>query len=67
MHEGTIAIVKLDKGFGFIAELGGPDLFFHMNDVVELEWNEQLVGQRVKFDVVATPKGMRARYVQAAE
>lgn len=66
MHEGTITSVKLDKGFGFIGEPNTPDVFFHINDCIDLEWNEQLTGQRVQFNAVSTPKGVRARNVRAA-
>jgi cold shock CspA family protein len=66
MHEGVILAVKIDKGFGFIAEQNSPDVFFHMSDTVDLDWNEQLMGLRVCFDVEMTPKGTRARNVKAA-
>jgi cold shock CspA family protein len=67
MHEGVIAALRLDKGFGFIGEPNSPDVFFHMSDTIDLEWNEQLEGRRVCFDVVTTPKGTRARNVRAAD
>jgi cold shock CspA family protein len=67
MHEGIIIAVKIDRGFGFIGERGGPDVYFHISDVVDLEWNEQLHGRRVLFDLVSTPKGFQAKYVRPAD
>jgi cold shock CspA family protein len=67
MHEGTIIAVKVDKGFGFVGAPNEPDYFFHMSELIDLDWNEQLVGQRVCFDVVTTPKGMKARNVRPAD
>jgi cold shock CspA family protein len=66
MYEGTICSVRLDKGFGFIRAVDQPDTFFHHSDLVELEFDERLQEQRVKFDIVSTGKGPRARNVQAA-
>ena len=66
MHEGTILRVLVDRGFGFIGEPNGPDVFFNINDCIELEWTEQLVGLRVRFEIINTPKGMKARNVRAA-
>lgn len=66
MHDGTILSVRIDKGFGFIGEPNSPDLFFHVNDCIDLEWTEHLKGQRVQFEVISTPKGMKARNVRAA-
>jgi cold shock CspA family protein len=66
MHEGTITAVNVARGFGFIGEPNGPDVFFHMSDCIDLEWGEQLTELRVRFDIVSTPKGNRARNVRAA-
>lgn len=65
MHEGVILAVK-DAGYGFVGEAGEPDLFFHCNDCIDLEWGEQLVGQRVTYEITSTPKGLRARNVRPA-
>jgi len=67
MHEGTIKAIRSDRGFGFISEPSGPDYFFHMSELVDLEWNEQLQGRRVLFNVVSTPKGFKAVCVRPAE
>jgi len=48
---GVVAHLVLDRGFGFIGRTtGGPDLFFHFRDLVDLEFTQQLLGRRVQFD-----------------
>jgi cold shock CspA family protein len=66
---GTIKHLRIDKGFGFIAPNGpGEDLFFHVRQLVDLEWNEQLTGMRVEFDEATDPRSgrLRAENVRAA-
>jgi cold shock CspA family protein len=67
VFEGYVARVKLDGGFGFIAALDMPDIYFHreyMND--SLEFNEQLQGRRVLFETEPGRRGLRAINVRAA-
>lgn len=66
MHEGTVKTVVVDRGFGFIAEANGPDIFFHVSDVVGMEFDESLIERRVMFDVTTSPKGPRATNVRPA-
>lgn len=66
MNEGYVKAIKLEKGFGFIAQTDGPDIFFHANELIELAWDEQLLNRRVKFNVITNPRGLRAVGVQAA-
>lgn len=61
MAVGTIKAVKLDKGFGFIGEVGGPDVFFHVSDLPpDLPFDESLQERRVEFTIQQTPRGTRA-------
>jgi cold shock CspA family protein len=68
MHEGTIVRVRVDRGFGFIATPDQPDAFFHAKDVADelLPFDERLQEMRVRFDVIGTDKGPRAKNVRAA-
>jgi CspA family cold shock protein len=67
METGTIITLHVDRGFGFIYhQRGGADLFFHANELVDLEFNEQLKERRVQFEIRQTPKGPRAYNVTAA-
>jgi cold shock CspA family protein len=55
---GVITRLVLDRGFGFIAsDEGGPNIFFHVNALRNLAWDEQLTEMPVEFDVVRDDQG----------
>jgi CspA family cold shock protein len=63
MQQGTIAGLT-DKGFGFIKRDGmEKDLFFHMNELVNVKFEELNVGDTVTFEVGEGPKGPNATKV----
>jgi cold shock CspA family protein len=67
VHEGYVCAIRIDGGFGFIGSPGQPDVFFHMSDLADdLPFDETLDQRRVRFDVVGTAKGPRARNVRPA-
>ncbi|OGH58860.1 MAG: cold-shock protein [Candidatus Magasanikbacteria bacterium RIFCSPHIGHO2_01_FULL_33_34] len=60
MQKGTIARLT-DKGFGFISREGEEkDLFFHTNNLVDVEYNDLREGDTLEFDVEEGPKGLNA-------
>ncbi len=60
MQEGTIARLT-DKGFGFIKYAGeAKDLFFHSNELKNVQYNELHEGDKVSFEVATGPKGLNA-------
>jgi len=60
MQTGTIARLT-DKGFGFIAREGEEkDLFFHMNNLVDVQYNDLRENDNVTFDIEEGPKGLNA-------
>ena len=60
MQEGTIARL-MEKGFGFISREGEEkDLFFHSNELVDVEFNALKEGDTVTFEVTEGPKGLNA-------
>ncbi|MDP2683992.1 MAG: cold shock domain-containing protein [bacterium] len=60
MQKGTIARLT-DKGFGFIRRDGEEkDLFFHTNNLVDVEYNDLREGDTMEFDVEQGPKGPNA-------
>ncbi len=66
MEEGTI-VRKTDRGFGFIAREGEEkDLFFHANELKNVEFNELQEGDKVTFEVTEGPKGLSATNVNKA-
>lgn len=67
MQTGTIAR-KTDKGFGFIKVEGQEkDLFFHMNDLEGVTFDELKEGDSVQFEVGQSPKGPKAEKVSKVE
>ena len=63
----TGTIKKLtDKNFGFIAQDGANDLFFHANNLDGVEFDQLQEGDAVTFDVEETPKGKAAVNVKKA-
>jgi CspA family cold shock protein len=63
MAEGTIKRLT-DKGFGFIDDGSGKDMFFHMSNLVDVTYEELQEGQRVSFTEGSGPKGPRAEDVR---
>ena len=56
-EEGTI-VGLTDKGFGFIRREGqDKDLFFHMNELKNVQFDELRQGDKVTFEVGEGPKG----------
>jgi len=65
MHTGKIKKLIRDKGFGFISDTDGRDLFFHQNSLVEIKFETLNEEQAVSFDVEKSDKGPRAINVHA--
>jgi CspA family cold shock protein len=63
---GTIKRLVHDKGFGFIAESGGPEYFFHRSACTGINFDDLREGQAVTFEKGQGPKGPRAENVQPA-
>lgn len=56
---------KTDKGFGFISIEGSDkDLFFHMNSLVGVTFDELQEGDNVTFEEEDSAKGKNAVNVQ---
>ncbi len=62
---GVIKTLK-DKGFGFIGSEGRPDIFFHMNNLNGVSFNDLREGDAVTFDIEETQKGPSAINVARA-
>ncbi len=64
---GTIKKVVADRGFGFIAAEDGKEYFFHRGSLdSSIDFDHLTGGERVEFEIEASPKGPRADQVRAA-
>lgn len=63
MAEGTIKRIT-EKGFGFIEDGSGTDMFFHSSTVEGISFESLREGQQVSFNVGSGPKGPRAENVR---
>jgi CspA family cold shock protein len=64
---GTIKKVIADRGFGFIAAEDSKEYFFHRGGLKpSLDFDRLVGGERVTFEIEQSPKGPRAKDVEAA-
>lgn len=63
MATGTVKWFNEKKGFGFITEDGGNDVFVHYSAIKEDGFKTLAEGDKVTFEVVKGPKGPQAANV----
>ena len=64
MPQGTVKWFNDEKGFGFITQEGGEDVFVHHTAINSDGFRSLDEGQRVKFDVTQGQKGLQASNVE---
>ncbi|HEY6007925.1 MAG TPA: cold-shock protein [Geobacteraceae bacterium] len=63
MVQGTVKWFNDSKGFGFLAQENGEDVFVHFSAITGEGFKSLAEGDRVSFDVVKGPKGLQAANV----
>jgi CspA family cold shock protein len=63
MARGTVKWFNDKKGFGFIQQDGGPDVFVHFSAIKGEGFKTLAEGQAVEFEVLEDEKGAKAQNV----
>ena len=66
MAQGTVKWFNDDKGYGFIAQEGGDDVFVHHSAIAGEGFKSLSEGDKVEFDVEQGQKGLQAQNVRPA-
>jgi CspA family cold shock protein len=66
MPRGTVKWFNSDKGYGFIAQDGGTDLFVHVSAIGATGFGRLDDGQEVEFEVGTGQQSLQAVHVRAA-
>jgi cold shock protein len=64
MANGTVKWFNADKGFGFITQENGPDVFVHYSAIASTGFRALSEGDQVEFEVVQGTKGPQAQSVK---
>jgi CspA family cold shock protein len=67
MHTGKIKKLVRERGFGFISDTDGREVFFHQSSLVEVKFDALNEEQNVEFEVENSPKGPRAINVKVVQ
>lgn len=59
-NTGTVKWFNADKGFGFIEQEKGPDVFVHYSNISSTGFKSLSEGQKVQFNVSQGKKGPEA-------
>jgi CspA family cold shock protein len=64
LAEGTVKWFSNEKGYGFIQQDGGEDVFVHFSEIQGDGYKSLDEGQRVEFEVAQGNKGLQASAVR---
>jgi cold shock protein len=60
---GVVKWFNSEKGFGFITQESGPDLFVHYSEIQSSGYRSLNEGDKVEFDITDGKKGKQASAV----
>ncbi|MCO4602036.1 Cold shock protein [Streptococcus infantarius subsp. infantarius] len=60
MVQGTVKWFNAEKGFGFISQESGPDVFAHFSEIQSNGFKSLEDGQKVNFEVEQGQRGLQA-------
>lgn len=66
MATGTVKWFNAEKGYGFISQSDGADVFVHFSAIQMNGYRSLEEGQHVEFEVQEGPKGLQAASVRPA-
>ncbi|MBF6594935.1 MAG: cold-shock protein [Thermaceae bacterium] len=68
MNKGTVKWFNAEKGYGFIAQEGGPDVFVHFTAIQSNGYRSLTEGDAVEFEIEPgkNGKGPQAKNVKKA-
>ena len=66
MAKGTVKWFNEAKGFGFITQTEGEDVFVHFSAISGEGFKTLAEGESLEFDVTRGPKGLQAANVRKA-
>ena len=67
MASGKVKWFDNKKGFGFIAQDSGRDVFVHHTSILGTGYKTLKEGETVQFDLIESDKGPKAQNVQRVE
>jgi CspA family cold shock protein len=65
--KGTVKWFNEAKGFGFISQEGGEDVFVHFSAIQGSGFKTLKENQKVSFEVAQGPKGPQAQNIKPVE
>jgi len=66
MAQGQVKWFNDAKGYGFITQEGGEDVFVHYSAIQAQGFKSLAEGDKVEFEVTKGPKGLQASNVRKA-